>query len=272
MKRTHETCTVDIGGRSIDINILCNPRARRIILRVDAWPGAATLVTPRNTGRARALRFVQENKQWLQAKLAQQPAPVPFVEEAQIPLHGRPHTLLAMPGARGAVLCGKNTIQVPGDAAHLPRRLTEWLKAEARRAITASVREHAAAFERTAGRITIRDQKSRWGSCSPNGNMSFSWRLILAPPEILDYVCAHEAAHLVQMNHGRSFWKLVRQRVADPAAAGLWLNQNGPGLHRYGMAAERCSPGKNPGWAWRAPEAGDANRFKPGASHYSRSS
>lgn len=246
MKRAFETCTVDIGGRCIDINILCNPRARRIILRVDAWPGAVTLVTPHHTGRARALLFVHENQQWLQAKLAQQPRPVPFVAAAQIPLQGSPHTLLAMPEARGAVLCQQNTIQVPGGAAHMPRRLTEWLKAEARSAITAAVQEHAAAFERTPGRISIRDQKSRWGSCSPDGNMSFSWRLILAPPEILDYVCAHEAAHLVHMNHGRNFWKLVRRRVADPAAAARWLNQNGPGLHRYGMAAKNSITGNNP--------------------------
>ncbi len=235
MKRTSETCTIEIAERCIDITICRNPRARRMTLRVAAMPGAATLVTPHSVGRRSALRFIQENANWLTEKLARQPEPVPFLPDAKIPFRGHMYRLAPLAGARGVMFCGNDEIHVPGGPAHLERRLHEWLKREARAAITSSVNEHASAFERIVERISIRDQKSRWGSCSPSGNMSFSWRLILAPPEILDYVCAHEAAHLVQMNHGPKFWKLVRQRIADPGAADRWLNQHGPGLHRYGM-------------------------------------
>lgn len=235
MIRPLETCTVEIAGRSIEVDIRRNPRARRLILRVNPWPGSATLVTPRFIDQKRAQRFVHEHSGWLTEKLALQPDPVSFSDGAEIPFRGRLHRLVSLPEPRGALICANDEIRVPGGPTHLNRRLTEWLKREARTAITASVHEHAAAFERTPSRITIRDQKSRWGSCSLSGNMSFSWRLILAPPEILDYVCAHEAAHLVQMNHGDKFWQLVKNRIADPDSANQWLNQRGSELHRYGI-------------------------------------
>lgn len=244
MQRPLESCSIEIAGVRIDVAIRRNPRARRLILRLGPTPGPVTLVTPRFISQARALRFVEEHARWLGEKLAGRPTPVDFSHGAEIPFRGHMHRLISKPQARGAVLCASNEIHVPGGQLHLARRLTDWLKREARAAITGAVAEHAAAFERAPARITIRDQKSRWGSCSPNGNMSFSWRLILAPPEILDYVCAHETAHLAQMNHSGKFWQLVQSRIADPDSAEGWLARHGAGLHRYGFIC-RAAPAKS---------------------------
>lgn len=234
MKRPVENYVVELDFGTVDLTILRNPRARRMTLRVDPKPGAATLVAPPFLDTRTAMRFVRENASWLTEKLSQQCIPVAFAHGAEIPFRGRIHRIEGLRKLRGAVERRNQMILVPGGREHLARRLTEWLKEEARVDLTAATREHAAALGGNLARITVRDQKSRWGSCSPDGNISFSWRLIMAPPVILDYVAAHEAAHLVQMNHGPAFWKLVARRVKDPASATEWLRQNGLDLHRYG--------------------------------------
>ena len=234
MRRPVETFTVELNEGSVDLTILRNPRARRMTLRVDPKPGAATLVAPPFLDTRTAMRFVRENADWLTEKLSQQSIPVPFANGSDIPFRGKLHRIEALRTVRGLVVRRNQTLYVPGGRDHLPRRLTDWLKEEARVALTAAATEHAVALGGNLERITVRDQKSRWGSCSPDGNISFSWRLILAPPVILDYVAAHEAAHLIQMNHSRAFWKLVAKRIKDPEAATEWLRVNGPDLHRYG--------------------------------------
>ncbi len=235
MKRPVENYIVELNKGSVDLTILRNPRARRMTLRVDPKPGAATLVAPPFLDTRTAMRFVRENADWLTEKLSQQSIPVPFVHGSEIPFRGRIHRIEGLRTLRGTVVRRNQTIYVPGGRDHLARRLTEWLKDEARVALSAATTEHAVALGGDLGRITVRDQKSRWGSCSPDGNISFSWRLIMAPPGILDYVAAHEAAHLVQMNHSQAFWKLVARRIKDPEAATQWLRENGPDLYRYGV-------------------------------------
>lgn len=180
------------------------------------------------------MRFVRENADWLTEKFSQQCIPAPFVHGAEIPIRGKMHRIESLRTLRGAVERRNHTIFVPGGREHLARRLTDWLKEQARAELTVATKEHARALGGNLARITVRDQKSRWGSCSPDGNISFSWRLIMAPTVILDYVAAHEAAHLVQMNHSDAFWKLVARRVKDTEAATDWLRINGPDLHRYG--------------------------------------
>lgn len=236
MKRLVENYIVELAGNNVDLTILRNPRARRMTLRVDPKPGAATLVAPPFLDTRTAMRFVRENADWLNKKMAEQSVPVPFEHGAEIPFRGRLHRIEALKTVRGVIMRQNQTLYVPGGKEHLPRRLTEWLKEEARTALTAAVREHADALGGKISRITVRDQKSRWGSCSPDGSLSFSWRLIMAPPVILDYVAAHEAAHLVQLNHSQAFWKLVARRVKEPAKATEWLRLHGPDLHRFGVS------------------------------------
>ncbi len=124
-------------------------------------------------------------------------------------------------------------ILVPGLPEHLPRRLKTWLKAEARSAIEASLAARAHRLPQIAA-VSLRDTTSRWGSCSATRRLSFSWRLILAPSQVLDYVAAHEAAHLIHMNHGPQFWALCENLAPQTKTARAWLKANGAGLHRFG--------------------------------------
>ncbi|MEL6288849.1 MAG: SprT family zinc-dependent metalloprotease [Pseudomonadota bacterium] len=126
-------------------------------------------------------------------------------------------------------------LHVSGAVDHAPRRLRDWLIAQARDDITNRVAIHAQRLGLQPRRITIRDQSSRWGSCSSTGALSFSWRLVLAPPTVLDYVAAHEVAHLREMNHSRRFWDLVRRTMPEMDGPKEWLRENGAQLHAYAL-------------------------------------
>jgi predicted metal-dependent hydrolase len=140
-------------------------------------------------------------------------------------------------GARPIALCMSQHAAVLFTAraiAHLKRRLADWLKREARRDLTIASERHAQAMAVSFRRLAIRDQASRWGSCSSDGSLSYSWRLILAPSFVLDYVAAHEVAHLKHMNHGVRFWRLVLTHCPMAPQARLWLKRHGATLHRFG--------------------------------------
>jgi predicted metal-dependent hydrolase len=149
---------------------------------------------------------------------------------------GIPHLIRGDAGRlRGLPARFDGTITVPGAPDHLPRRLTDFLKAEAKREIGTRARAKAARLGRPVAAVTVRDTRSRWGSCSGAGRLAFSWRLIMAPEYVLDYVVAHEVAHLREMNHGPRFWKLCAQLTeSDPKAARAWLKRHGGALHAYG--------------------------------------
>jgi hypothetical protein len=151
----------------------------------------------------------------------------------------------------GAVCRENNTLQINGSSydtrdlpricvsggqQHGPRRLLDWLRSQARVDLTERTLHHAVNLGCRAKRVTVRDQSTRWGSCSSTGTISYSWRLIFAPGEVLDYVAAHEVAHLKEMNHGPRFWRLVRETMPDMQRARAWLKQNGAELHRFGAA------------------------------------
>jgi predicted metal-dependent hydrolase len=150
-----------------------------------------------------------------------------------MPLRGEPHEVKALAGRRGSVLAISRAIWVPGGPDHCGRRLRDWLIAEARRDLAAASEKYAALMGVKIRRVSIRDQKGRWGSCSSSGDLSYSWRLVLAPPHVLDYVAAHEVAHLRQMNHSPRFWRLVLTHCAHAARAKRWLKANGAELHRF---------------------------------------
>ncbi len=223
-----------IDGAAVALDVRVNRRARRISLRVDNGGGGIVLTLPHDRARAEGLRFAAEKADWIRTSLAALPERVPFAPGIVLPLLDRPHRVTHRPDCRAGVWTEAGEIHVSGRLEHLPRRLGDWLRAEARRTIVP--RAHAAArrLDRPVARISIRDTSSRWGSCSPAGVLSFSWRLLLAPEPVLDYVVAHEAAHLVEMNHGRRFWRLVDEACAGRADAEHWLRRHGPALHRYG--------------------------------------
>lgn len=252
-KRPTRQDSLVIEGRAVPVRLVVNARARRVILKVDPVRREVTLTSPSARRFTEALAFARQHADWIAQRLAALPEPVPFAPGAIIPVRGVAHVIIHETAPRGRVRClppGEEQegpegpqagalprLAVKGAQAHLARRVTDWLKREARADLTEASLRHAAAFGVRPARISLRDPASRWGSCSPARTLSYSWRLIFAPPFALDYVAAHEAAHLVEPNHGPRFWRLVESRIPDMERAMAWLKENGHALHRYGACA-----------------------------------
>jgi predicted metal-dependent hydrolase len=227
-------------GADIEVPVRVSSRARRLSLKVDPACGVPALVLPPGVSMSQAESFVTRNIVWLENQLARLPDAIPFADGSIIPLLGINHRIRHTPELRGTVRVSEYPgddlpyLEVSGATDHLARRLTDWLKWEARRELSTRARFYAGQLGRKPTKISVRDTRSRWGSCSSTGRLSFSWRLILAPEHVLDYVCAHEAAHLVEMNHSGRFWALCNGLVEDMNMSRTWLKRNGFTLHRYG--------------------------------------
>lgn len=225
---------LDIGPRSVPLRIRRNPRARRLILRIDSDNDGVVVTLPPHARVEDGLKLARQQTGWITDKLSGLPHRVAFADGAGIPLAGVTHRIRHDPDGRAGVRRDGGELVVSGRPEHLARRLTDWLKGEARRIIAPLARQKAESIGHKPSRITIRDTRSRWGSCSGSGGLSFSWRLVLAPVWVLDYVVAHEAAHLAHLNHGDDFWRTVRGLTANMDDARDWLGEHGTRLHRYG--------------------------------------
>ena len=223
-----------IEGKEVPLRIRRSDRARRMLLRVESREAAVILVLPRKASVREGLQFIEEKTDWIARRLDSLPPRVPFLPGAVVPLLGDDHVIAHDPDLRGGVRRDAGTIRVHGHEADVPTRVRVWLRREARRELSDRARAKAAQLGRRLGRITVRDTRSRWGSCSSSGNLNFSWRLYMAPETVADYVVAHEVAHLAEMNHGPRFWDLVSSLTDDVAGARHWLRQEGAVLHRYG--------------------------------------
>ena len=199
--------------------------------------GRVQVTAPSKRAAPEAIAFAQSRALWIKAQLDTM-GPLPFAPGATLPYRGRPHLLMhsSERGIRVVAVDGRDMLIAGGDVAHFNRRIADWLKRQARNALVERVDRYVEKLGVARQRIAIRDTISRWGSCSAEGGLSFSWRLILAPPEILDYVAAHECAHLIHMNHSPRFWRLVASLGVDAIAARRWFATHGPALHRWGRA------------------------------------
>ena len=228
-----------IGGEPVAVTIKHNPRARRMIIKVHPSTGEVTVVVPSRRALDRALDFARAEQDWIAKRLASVPRTVELRPGANVLFRGEEHLVTAATGGPAPVWVEDDAsgryIRVTGRAEHASRRLLDFFKREARETLAARTVEMAARIGTRPARISVRDTESRWGSCSTERAMSYSWRLILAPPFVLDYVVAHEVAHLRHMNHGPRFWKLVRDLSPRADEAQEWLGRNGPLLHRYAM-------------------------------------
>ena len=209
-------------------------RARRISLRIDATRGAVVVTLPPRAGTAAGLALLEKEAAWVAARLARLPRPVAFVDGAQVPLADEGHRIRHQPGGRGGAWLEAGEIVVGGEPCFLSRRVTDFLRGEARRRLSPLAAEMAAAASVRVARLTVKDTKSRWGSCSTSGRLAFSCRLVMAPLFVQRYVVAHEVAHLRHLNHGPRFWALVESLVADRDRARAWLAAHGPRLLRIG--------------------------------------
>ncbi len=216
------------GNPPIEVTLRRSAQARRISLRVSALDGRVTLTLPKGLPEREALDFARSKQGWLAGHLADRVPEVTVAPGASLPVEGRMLRLEAGTGRRVAL--SGDTLLVPGGD---PARLQAWLKTLARDRLATASDHYAAALGRPYARITLRDTRSRWGSCSSTAGLSYSWRLIMAPPEVLDYVAAHEVAHLEQMNHSPAFWDIVARLMPDYQTHRDWLRQSGTALHRY---------------------------------------
>lgn len=211
-----------------------NRRARRLILRIDTDGEGAVITLPWGVPAEEAIDMARRKEGWILSRLEKIPPRIPFADGSEVPFLGDPHLIRHAPKARGGAWREEGEIFVTGRPEHLPRRLTDFLRKEARRECSDRARAKSLLLGRKHGRITLRDTRSRWGSCAANGDLSFCWRLVMAPEFVLDYVIAHEVAHLRHHDHSPKFWRAVGELVADTMAPQAWLKRHGPGLHRYG--------------------------------------
>jgi predicted metal-dependent hydrolase len=241
-RRPSEPQTIDIVfGRSIYLVRLRRHRqARRYTLRIQSATREVVLTIPPRGTLKEAREFAQKHGGWIAARLDRLPKAAPFADGITVPLRGVPHRIAHCPGARGTVWTevdagGMLLLCVAGHAPHIDRRIGEFLRREAKRDLEGASLRYADALGVRIKRVAVRDQTSRWGSCSTSGVLSFSWRLILAPSMVLNYLAAHEVAHLLEMNHSARFWRLVQRLCVDHERAKVWLDVHGSDLHRYGL-------------------------------------
>lgn len=220
------------------VDLRRHPRARNYTLRIAGPARPPVLTMPRRGSVNEARQFLDRHSGWLKRQIDKLPQPTVIASGSLIPLRGALYVIRHEPGMRGTVTVDPEaltpTLIVAGEGRHLRRRVVDFLKREAKRDLEWAVIRHALAAGVRARAIKLRDQKSRWGSCSANGHLSFSWRLVMAPPFVLDYLAAHEVAHLCELNHSRRFWNICHALAPETQAARAWLLSNGPALHAIG--------------------------------------
>ncbi len=222
------------GDRVIEVTVRRHARARRYTLRLDRRGDGAVVTIPRRGSLTEAKAFVARHAGWIAERLAARPD-MPDVP-VTVPIRGVVHQVMSTGSPRGRIraiaLDDRPAIEVPGEAPHVRRRLTDHLRKEARADLAAAVARHAEALGVRPTAIRLKDTTSRWGSASARGVLAFSWRLVMAPPFVLDYVAAHEVAHLREMNHSDRFWAICERLCPATDAAKAWLSKHGAGLHR----------------------------------------
>ena len=221
-------------GHKIPLRVRYNSNAKQIILRVDHKYDGALITLPPLTSKSDGLLFVKERAGWLVKQLTALPQKKQLIPGQWLPLLGKKFQICHRPDLKVGVQLIETQIIVSGQLEYLERRVFDWLKKYAKEIISPKANEMASRLGRKINRISIRDTKSRWGSCSHHGNLSFCWRLIMTPESVLNYVIAHEVSHLVHMDHSKEFWSLVKTFDVDPENSRIWLRHNGSMLQRIG--------------------------------------
>lgn len=228
-----------IDGRRVPVKLIVNPRARHVSVRIDPTRREAIATAPSKRYLKHAERFAAERAGWIAQELSRLPKGVQLTPGARVTLRGVEHELAYEHGRtapRIEMVCPPRLVAPAPDIALFEGRLLRFFKEEARRDLIDRVATHAVTLDVRPARLQVKELRSRWGSCSVDGVLSFSWRLILAPPFVLDYLAAHEVAHLKEMNHSRRFWAHVRRCMPEYERGRAWLHQHGAALHAVGLA------------------------------------
>lgn len=223
-----------LEGQDVTLAITRNAQARRFTLRLDAREVTLKVTVPPHADERDILAFVRKHHGWAQEKLAKQPLLGALKVGVKIPIRGVPHRLHHTGQLRGLpaqyIDGDEAVLSLSGDVQSLPRRAADYLKREAKADIEPKALKLAATINRNIKSISFKDTKTRWGSCTSDGALSFSWRIMMAPPIVIDYLIAHEVAHLREMNHGPKFWALCEELCPETKRAKAWLKKNGSAL------------------------------------------
>jgi predicted metal-dependent hydrolase len=222
------------NGDIAPVRVRVDGRSKQISLKVEKVGGLVTLTAPTAAKLPEARRFMSKRTSWIAERRAEAQKITPFAPGSVIPFLGNMYTIIHDTDAKDLVKIKEGQILVGGVRSSVSRLTTRFLKSEALRRLTLSTNKYAALSGKKVLRISVRDAKTRWGSCSADGRLSFSWRLVMAPENILDYVAAHEVAHLEQMNHSDQYWAHLAEIFPDFKVAEIWLKKNGPSLRCYG--------------------------------------
>jgi predicted metal-dependent hydrolase len=229
------TRTLDVAGRSLPLTVKPDKRARRITLRIEPGGQALKLTVPHGLKTREIDEFLARHSGWLMTKLAKFPRQNVLEEGKYLHIRGVAHRIERTGKLRGLTeiveIEGEAVLRVGGDEDHLVRRLKDFLKVEARKDLERLAHGHAGTVGARVKAVSLKDTKSRWGSCSHDGNLSFSWRIVMAPPHVIDYLAAHEVSHLKEMNHSDRFWALCEKLCPQSEEAKAWLKRNGAMLH-----------------------------------------
>ncbi|MEZ5872971.1 MAG: SprT family zinc-dependent metalloprotease [Nitratireductor sp.] len=222
-------------GAALPVSVVESPRARRLTLRIVPGGRALKVTIPPHVSESQVDQFIARNQNWIASRIARIPEPVEADSGAVIPYLGLDHRIIHLDRLRGVVeareVAGEPALLVPGEPSRVTGKLATFLKTQAREQLNLAVDRHSRALGVRAKSVRITDTTSRWGSCSTTRTLSFSWRIIMAPPEVLDYLAAHEVAHLREMNHSQAFWDHVRAICPNMERHKSWLRRNGARLH-----------------------------------------
>ncbi len=226
---------IEIDGQILPVKVVENDRAKRLTLRLLPAGDGLKITTPGHVDDNEIEEFARRNRNWVATRIARLPKRVELVHGETIPFKGVEHTIVSSGELRGLVQVKLGNDQpvllVPGEPSAASRKLLSFMKREARKELDKAVNIHASKVGIRPKQIRITDTTSRWGSCSTTRTLSFSWRIIMAPPEVLNYLAAHEVAHLKEMNHSDRFWNLTKALCPDTDVQKTWLRAHGAKLH-----------------------------------------
>lgn len=226
--------TFDIAREAgIELKVVCSGRAKRLGLRIDSKKRIPVLTVPRFCSRRQALDFINSQKPWIEEHLQKLPEQKQFADGDEIVLYGQKLVIRHCPEMRAGAAVEEGFLKVSGDISFLPRRVRDYIKKQAYDRLSELSAQKALQIECKINRIVIKDTKSRWGSCSSLNNINYSWRIMLAPLKVIDYLAAHEVAHLKHHDHSENFWRCVEFLAEDAAFGRSWLKKNGAELNRY---------------------------------------
>ncbi len=234
----NEDIIYSLNDIDISLRLRYNPRAKRISLKLNHDGNGIILSMPSKSQRANSLNFLNQQSGWIFKNLNKSPASIIFEYGAVIPYDGQQFKILYDESKKFDIEFTDGKILIAAPKEHLSRRLSDFIKKQAKVKITniakvkISLLNQKLSCDKKLGRITIKDQRSLWASCSSKGNLSFSWRLMFAPEHVLKYVIAHEVAHLIEMNHSSDFWHIVDMIVENYHQSRQWLKKNGTYLHK----------------------------------------